>query len=62
MRTFTDQQCSVIEVAMSLASVRATYAVAAGSEPAAAGCEGQGDGDDGTKREADTPGSIDERM
>ena len=30
--------------------------------PAAAGGQGQGDRDDGTKRDADAPGSYDERM
>jgi hypothetical protein len=30
--------------------------------PAAAGDQGQGDRDDGTERDADAPGSYDERM
>ena len=60
MRTFTDQQCPVIEVAIWMA-VLGTQ-VPAGLVPATAGGQGQRDGDDRAERDAQAPDSVNERM
>ena len=60
MRTFTDQQCPVIEVANE--RPRPGPTVPAGRLPAAAGDQRQGDGGEGAERDAQAPDSVNERV